>query len=100
MASSACGERNEHPLRRRHARDDRAVRLSGRGDAQAGVVRMTANGYLQLWFYIVVLLALAKPLGAYMARIYEGQPAFLNRVGAPVEQLLYKVCGIDPDREM
>ncbi len=61
---------------------------------------MTANGYLQLAFYVVVLIALAKPLGAYMARIYEGQPALLNRVGAPFERVLYKVCGIDPEREM
>ena len=35
---------------------------------------MTANGIVQLVFYVVVLLALAKPLGAYMARVYEGQP--------------------------
>ena len=34
---------------------------------------MTANGYLQLGGYLVVLLALAKPLGAYMARVYEGK---------------------------
>jgi K+-transporting ATPase ATPase A chain len=61
---------------------------------------MTANGYLQLAFYVVILLALAKPLGAYMARIYEGQPAFLNRIGAPFERLLYRVCGVDPQREM
>jgi potassium-transporting ATPase potassium-binding subunit len=61
---------------------------------------MTANGYLQLGFYVVVLIALAKPLGAYMARIYEGEPAVLNRIGAPFERLLYRVCGIDPQREM
>src|SRR5438128_4116543 len=45
---------------------------------------MTTNAYLQLGFYIVVLIALAKPLGAYMARVYEGQPALLNRLGTPV----------------
>ena len=61
---------------------------------------MTANGYLQLAFYVVVLIALAKPLGAYMARVYEGQPAVLNRLGAPVERLLYRLCGVDPEREM
>jgi K+-transporting ATPase ATPase A chain len=61
---------------------------------------MTANGYLQLAFYVVVLIALAKPLGAYMARIYEGQPAFLNRVGGPFERFLYRVCGVDASREM
>ncbi|HEX7557680.1 MAG TPA: potassium-transporting ATPase subunit KdpA, partial [Usitatibacter sp.] len=61
---------------------------------------MSANGYLQLAFYIVVLLALAKPLGTYMARVYQGEPAFLNRVGAPFERLLYRASGVDPAREM
>ena len=35
---------------------------------------MTANGIFQLALYLVVLLALAKPLGAYMARVYENRP--------------------------
>jgi K+-transporting ATPase ATPase A chain len=61
---------------------------------------MTANGTLQLVVYVVVLLALAKPLGAYMARIYQGEPAFLNRIGAPFERLLYRVCGVNPGHEM
>ncbi len=41
---------------------------------------MTTNGVLQLVLYVVVLLALARPLGAYMARVYEGRPIGLNRV--------------------
>ncbi len=61
---------------------------------------MTANGYLQLVLYVVVLLALAKPLGSYMARIFEGQPAVLNTVGGPLERLLYRLCGVDPAKEM
>jgi len=61
---------------------------------------MSGNSYFQLAFYVVVLLTLAKPLGAYMARIYQGEPALLNRVGAPFERVLYKTCGIDPEREM
>jgi len=61
---------------------------------------MTANGYLQIGFYVVVLLVLAKPLGAYMARIYSGEPAFLNRIGAPIERALYRISGVDADREM
>src|SRR5262245_39416680 len=61
---------------------------------------MVANSYLQLIVYIVVLLALAKPLGSYMARIFEGQPAVLNTVGGPLERLLYRVCGVDPTKEM
>jgi K+-transporting ATPase ATPase A chain len=61
---------------------------------------MTTNSYLQLALYIVVLIALAKPLGTYMARIYEGQPAALNRVGAPLERVIYRMCGVDPAHEM
>ena len=61
---------------------------------------MTANGYLQVVFFLVVVVALAKPLGLYMARIYEGQPAFLNRIGAPLERLIYRACGVDPAQEM
>ena len=61
---------------------------------------MTANGYLQLAFYIVVLIALSKPLGAYMADIYEGKPAILNQFGAPIERLIYRVCGVNESEEM
>ena len=61
---------------------------------------MTANGYLQLVFYIVVLLALAKPLGTYMANIYEGKPGLLSRIGAPFERLIYRVSGVDASKEM
>jgi potassium-transporting ATPase potassium-binding subunit len=61
---------------------------------------MSANGYLQLLFYVVVLVVLAKPLGAYMARVYEGQPAFLNRIGAPLERFFYRISGVDPAKEM
>jgi K+-transporting ATPase ATPase A chain len=61
---------------------------------------MTANGYLQLAFYVVVLIALAKPLGAYMAAIYEGKPAILNQFGAPIERLIYRLCGVKESEEM
>ncbi|HUI99006.1 MAG TPA: potassium-transporting ATPase subunit KdpA [Usitatibacter sp.] len=61
---------------------------------------MLANGWLQLAVYVVVLIALAKPLGAYMARIYEGQPAFLNRIGGPFERLVYRLSGVDEKHDM
>ena len=61
---------------------------------------MTGNGLLQLGLYVLVLLALAKPLGAYMARIYAGELAVLNRMAAPLERGLYRLSGIDPAREM
>jgi K+-transporting ATPase ATPase A chain len=61
---------------------------------------MTANGTLQLAFYVVVLIALAKPLGTYMAAIYEGKPAVLNQFGAPIERLIYRLCGVKESEEM
>ncbi len=61
---------------------------------------MTANGVFQLVLYVVVLLALAKPLGAYMARVYEGRPFGLDRILGPVERLIYRLSGVRPDEEM
>ncbi|NUM79975.1 potassium-transporting ATPase subunit KdpA [bacterium] len=58
------------------------------------------NSYLQLGFYIAVLIALAKPLGWYMARVYEGKPFGLDRVLGPFERLIYRLCGIKADEEM
>ena len=50
------------------------VRVPGDRAIEAGVVRMTTNAFLQLAFYIVVLVALVKPLGTFMARVYENKP--------------------------
>src|SRR2546427_9201146 len=61
---------------------------------------MTGNGVLQLVVYVVVLLALAKPLGAYMARVYEGRPLALDRVLGWLERLIYKLSGVRPGNEM
>ena len=61
---------------------------------------MTANGVLQLGVYVVVLLALAKPLGAYMARVYEGRRVALDRVLGWLERLIYRLAGVRADEEM
>jgi K+-transporting ATPase ATPase A chain len=61
---------------------------------------MTANGALQLVFYVVMLLALAKPLGTYIARVYEGRGCGLDRALGWLERLLYRLAGIRPDQEM
>jgi K+-transporting ATPase ATPase A chain len=61
---------------------------------------MTTNGLLQIALYFLVLIALAKPLGAYMARVYEGKPFGLDRVLGPVERLIYRLCGVRPEEEM
>jgi potassium-transporting ATPase potassium-binding subunit len=59
---------------------------------------MPFHGVLQLLLYMVVLLALAKPLGRYMARVYEGQPTGLERVFGPLERLIYRLCGVRASR--
>ena len=61
---------------------------------------MTLNGYIQLGLYVVVLLALAKPLGGFMARVYTGQPSGLDRVLGPLERLIYRLCGVRAEEEM
>jgi K+-transporting ATPase ATPase A chain len=61
---------------------------------------MTGNDILQIGLYFGALLILAKPLGVYMARVYEGQPSGLDRVIGPIERLFYRLCGIKPDEEM
>src|SRR5262249_44425301 len=61
---------------------------------------MTLNGYIQLVLYLVVLLALAKPLGGYMARVYAGQRTGLGQVLGPLERLIYRLCGIRATEEM
>jgi len=61
---------------------------------------MTVNGILQIALYLVVLIALAKPIGSYMARVYEGESTFLDRLLGPIERLIYRVSGIHPDVEM
>ena len=61
---------------------------------------MTANGVLQMVIYLVVLIALAKPLGAYMARVYEGRPFGLDRALGWLERLIYRVGGVKPSAEM
>ena len=61
---------------------------------------MTANGVLQLVVYLGVLLVLAKPLGAYMARVYEGRRVALDPALGWLERLIYRVSGISPKAEM
>ena len=61
---------------------------------------MTTNGILQLLFYLAALILLAKPLGAFMARVYKGDKTFLHPILGPIERLIYRVSGIDPEEEM
>ena len=60
---------------------------------------MTSIGLLQIFLFFLVLLALTKPLGAYMARLFEGERTFLHPVVRPLERLVYKLCGVDESNE-
>ena len=60
---------------------------------------MTANGIAQIALYVVLLTALAYPLGIYMARVYEGQIGFVNGRLARVERLFLRLVGSSPDHE-
>jgi K+-transporting ATPase ATPase A chain len=61
---------------------------------------MTTNDYLQLGLYLVVLVLLVKPLGAYMALVFADAPNRVTRIGGPAERTLYRVAGIDPEEDM
>jgi K+-transporting ATPase ATPase A chain len=60
---------------------------------------MTAIGVFQVIAYFLTLLVLTKPLGAFMAQVYEGRKTFLHPMLRPVERLLYKLSGVDERRE-
>ena len=60
---------------------------------------MTGSGWLQLGLLALLAVALAWPLGLYIARVYAGGPAPLDRIAGPVERLVYRALGIDPGRE-
>jgi K+-transporting ATPase ATPase A chain len=61
---------------------------------------MTGNGLLQIVAYLALLTILVKPLGWYMARVYQGQPCGSDRVFGWLERLIYRGAQISPDQEM
>jgi K+-transporting ATPase ATPase A chain len=61
---------------------------------------MTANGWLQIAALILVVFAVTKPLGIFMTRVFARDKTFLDPVLRPFERLLYRVTGIDEQREM
>lgn len=61
---------------------------------------MTANGWFQIGLFLLITLAVAKPVGVYLARVFSGEKTFLDFVLQPIERLIYKICRIREDREM
>jgi K+-transporting ATPase ATPase A chain len=61
---------------------------------------MTANGWFQIFFFFALVLVCAKPLGLYMARVFERERTWADAVFRPVERLIYRLTGIDETHEM
>ncbi len=61
---------------------------------------MTVSGWLEIGIFLALVFALTKPIGLYMARVFNGERTVLSPVLAPLENGLYRVCRIDPAREM
>jgi len=61
---------------------------------------MTINGWLQILFFLVLVFLVTKPMGVFMARVFNREKTFMDPVLRPVERLLYRVTGVDEDHEM
>jgi len=61
---------------------------------------MTANGWFQIGLYVLVLFLITKPIGIFLARVFEREKTFLDPVLRPLERVIYRLCGIDENKEM
>jgi K+-transporting ATPase ATPase A chain len=61
---------------------------------------MTANGWFQIAVFVLVLFAITKPIGTFMARVFNGERTFLDPILRPIERLIYRVTGVDEKHEM
>jgi K+-transporting ATPase ATPase A chain len=61
---------------------------------------MTANGWLQIGFFLLVVFALTKPLGVFMAKVFDRKKTFLDFALRPIERLIYRLTGVREEREM
>jgi potassium-transporting ATPase potassium-binding subunit len=61
---------------------------------------MTANGWFQIGLYLLAVFLVTKPLGIFMARVFNREKTFLDPVLRPIERLTYRLCGIDDNHEM
>ena len=60
---------------------------------------MTINGWIQIALFCMVVIAITKPLGGYMTRVFNGERTFLHPVLRPIERGIYALCGVDEKRE-
>jgi potassium-transporting ATPase potassium-binding subunit len=61
---------------------------------------MTGNGWFQILAFQLLIFAITKPLGVFMARVFNRERTFLDPVARPIERLLYRMTGVDENREM
>src|SRR5215472_6518459 len=61
---------------------------------------MTLNGWFQILLFFVVVLLLTKPMGIFMTKVFSRERTWLDPVMRPIERLLYKITGVDENREM
>ena len=57
---------------------------------------MTLNGWIQILLYAGVILAVTKPMGSYMFRVFEGERQPLPKFFGPIARFLCRLCGVDP----
>ena len=61
---------------------------------------MTVNGWLQILIFLALIFAITKPMGVFMARVFNREKTFMDPVLRPLERLLYRVTGVDEEHEM
>src|SRR5579872_2666166 len=61
---------------------------------------MTANGWFQILFFFALICLVTKPLGVFMARVFNREHTFLDPILRPVERLIYRATRVDESREM
>jgi K+-transporting ATPase ATPase A chain len=60
---------------------------------------MTANGWIQIAIFSAIVIAIARPFGGYMTRVFAGERTFLHPVLRPIERAVYWCCGVDEKEE-
>jgi K+-transporting ATPase ATPase A chain len=61
---------------------------------------MTANGWLQILLFLVLVFLVTKPMGIFMARVFNREKTFMDPVLRPIERVLYRATGVDENHEM
>jgi potassium-transporting ATPase potassium-binding subunit len=61
---------------------------------------MTANGWFQIFFFLLVIFLVTKPIGVFITRVFNREKTFLDLVLRPIERIVYRLTGVDEQHEM